>query len=474
MIKKYFPLTILILLSNLFITGLASGQSLDTKKNVVVVLVDDLGWKDLGYAGSSLYYTPHLDELARHATVFTQAYSGHPVCSPSRAAIMTGRNPTRIGITDWIPGSSPKDKPLLGPQIRNELPLEEKTIGEYFKEAGYKTFYAGKWHLGEEPYSLENQGFDINIGGIDKGQPPGGYYVPYKNPKLPDGPPGEYLTDRLTDETIHFIKENQDEQFFAFLSYYTVHTPIQANKEDRPRYDDLSIPDITYKEHEGVSLLYQNNLDYASMVTAMDRNVGKLINSLKDMGLWENTVFLFSSDNGGLSTLIYDWTIPTSNRPLRGGKGWCYEGGIRIPQIIHLPGRSPGISTIETPTVHQDILPTLWEAAGMSNHPFTNIDGQSVLSEKNSSGRVFFWDYPHYHGSGWTPGSAIRKENWKLIHFYETDVVELYDLDSDPGETIDVSHKFPEKTGSLLSELQNQLESNKAQFPKTNPDYKSP
>jgi arylsulfatase A-like enzyme len=470
---KKFSLILFTLIIGLFSTGLVPGQPPDSKRNVVVVLVDDLGWKDLGYAGSSLYYTPHLDELARHATVFTQAYSGHPVCSPSRAAIMTGRNPTRIGITDWIPGSSPTDKPLLGPQIRNELPLEEKTIGEYFKEAGYKTFYAGKWHLGDEPFFPENQGFDINIGGIEKGQPPGGYYVPYENPKLPDGPSGEYLTDRLTDETIHFIKENQKERFFAFLSYYTVHTPIQANKEDRPRYDNLSIPDITYKEHEAVSLLYQNNLDYASMVTAMDRNVGKLISSLKEMGLWENTVFLFSSDNGGLSTLIYDWTIPTSNNPLRGGKGWCYEGGIRIPQILHIPGLSVVSSKNETPTVHQDILPTLWEAAGMQNHPFTNIDGHSVLGEEISSHRVLFWDYPHYHGSGWTPGSAIRKENWKLIHFYETDSVELYNLQSDPEESIDVSRKFPEKAKSLLAELQSQLKSNNAQFPRSNPAFKS-
>lgn len=470
---KKFSLILFTLIIGLFSTGLVPGQPPDSKRNVVVVLVDDLGWKDLGYAGSSLYYTPHLDELARHATVFTQAYSGHPVCSPSRAAIMTGRNPTRIGITDWIPGSSPTDKPLLGPQIRNELPLEEKTIGEYFKEAGYKTFYAGKWHLGDEPFFPENQGFDINIGGIEKGQPPGGYYVPYENPKLPDGPSGEYLTDRLTDETIHFIKENQKERFFAFLSYYTVHTPIQANKEDRPRYDNLSIPDITYKEHEAVSLLYQNNLDYASMVTAMDRNVGKLISSLKEMGLWENTVFLFISDNGGLSTLIYDWTIPTSNNPLRGGKGWCYEGGIRIPQILHIPGLSVVSSKNETPTVHQDILPTLWEAAGMQNHPFTNIDGHSVLGEEISSNRVLFWDYPHYHGSGWTPGSAIRKENWKLIHFYETDSVELYNLQSDPEESIDVSRKFPEKAKSLLAELQSQLKSNNAQFARSNPAFKS-
>src|SRR5680860_167352 len=197
MVKQIIVQTFLILIASIISAQTGRSQSAETK-NVVVVLVDDLGWKDLGYAGSSLYHTPHIDDLASKATVFTQAYSAHPVCSPSRAAIMTGKNPTRVGITDWIPGQSPKDKPLIGTQIKHELPLEETTIAEYFKGAGYKTFYAGKWHLGDEPYSPENQGFDINIGGIDKGSPPGGYYVPYKNPKLPDGPEGEYLTDRLT------------------------------------------------------------------------------------------------------------------------------------------------------------------------------------------------------------------------------------------------------------------------------------
>ncbi|MBY5958802.1 sulfatase [Membranicola marinus] len=469
--KKFFFHLLLILATGSFLPNTMHAQNLDSKKNVVVVLVDDLGWTDVGYAGSALYKTPHLDELASKATVFTQAYSAHPVCSPSRAAIMTGKNPTRLGITDWIPGSAPKDKPLLGPKIRNELPLQEKTIAEYFKEVGYHTFFAGKWHLGGESHGPEHQGFDINIGGIHKGQPPNGYYAPYKNPKLTDGPKGEYLTDRLTEETIGFIRKNKNERFFAFLSYYTVHTPIQASKEDRPDYDSLTIPDVTYPEHDGVSLLYQNNLDYASMVSAMDRNVGKLIQSLKEMGLWENTVFLFTSDNGGLSTLIRDWKIPTSNRPLRAGKGWAYEGGIRIPQIIHRPDQPRMISHTDVPTTHQDLLPLLWSAAGWDPSSLDAMDGYDIFGGIQGTQRLLFWDYPHYHGSGWKPGAALRQGRWKLIHFYESGVVELYDLHSDPGESINVRAKHPDIAAAMFSDLKSLIKSNHGQFPKLNPNY---
>ena len=442
-----------------------------TTKNVVIVLVDDLGWKDLGYSGSALYETPNLDDLARHSMKFTQAYSGHPVCSPSRAAIMTGKSPTRIGITDWIPGQRPKNKPLLTPQIKNELPLEEKTIAEYFKEEGYKTYYAGKWHLGDDDFSPENQGFDINIGGIDKGSPPGGYYVPYKNPKLSDGPEGEYLTDRLTDETINFITDNKEEPFLAFLSFYTVHTPIQASREDRSKYDNLAVPDRSYKEHDATTLLYQNNLDYASMVTAMDRNVGKLIGALKDLGLWETTVFLFTSDNGGLSTLNRSWKIPTSNRPLRAGKGWCYEGGIRVPQLLHVPGNYDAGLTIDIPTVHQDILPMVWSAAGMETVPFNNIDGNNILDKAEGSERTLFWDYPHYHGSGWKPGAAIRKGDWKLIHFYESGVTELYNLASDPEESVDLSDRYTDRTDTMSDQLKDIIKEHNGHFTSTNPDF---
>ncbi len=460
---------VIVLLAGFCITSVYSQSA--SEKNVVIVLVDDLGWKDLGYAGSVLYKTPHLDELAKEATVFTQAYSGHPVCSPSRAAIMTGKNPTRLGITDWIPGQRPDNRPLTSPPIRNELTLEEKTMAEYFQEAGYKTFFAGKWHLGGVGHTPEDQGFEINIGGIDKGSPPGGYYAPYKNSKLPDGPEGEYLTDRLTDETIRFIRQNQNNKFFAFLSFYTVHTPIQASLSDREQYNDLSIPVIKYPEGDGHTLLHQSNLDYASMVSAMDRNVGKLIESLKETGLWENTVFVFTSDNGGLSTLERNRTAPTSNQPLRAGKGWCYEGGIRIPQIIHFPNQSGQPATFDQATVHQDLLPTIWNSAGHDDADLMKIDGVNILRNYDSSNRKLFWDYPHYHGSGWTPGGSVRKGDWKIIYWYEGEELELYNLKEDPLESVDLSEKFPDKANDLKKELDELITENNGQFPKVNPEY---
>lgn len=434
-------------------------------RNVVIILVDDLGWKDVGYAGSVLYHTPHLDSLSKEATVFTQAYSAHPVCSPSRAAIMTGKNPTRLGITDWIPGQRPPDRILQTPHIHNELKLEEKTIAEFFKEVGYRTFFAGKWHLGDEPHTPENQGFDINIGGIDKGSPPGGYYSPYKNDKLPDGPEGEYLTDRLTLETIDFIDKNKDQPFLAFLSYYTVHTPIQPSTNDTMHYEHLAVPTTLHYEHDAYTVLYQSNLEYASMVTAMDRNVGLLIDYLKKQGLWHNTIFVFTSDNGGLSTLERKRPAPTSNHPLRAGKGWCYEGGIRIPQIIHIPETSAENPIVEAPTIHQDILPTVWAAAGIDNPLPTTLDGINIFSESRSQDRMLYWDYPHYHGSGWTPGAAIREGDWKLILYYERDVTELYNLNQDPGETIDLSQRFPDLTQQMRKRLIDLIKNDQGQFP---------
>ena len=442
--------------------------------NVVIVLVDDLGWKDLGHTGSPLYHTPNLDKLATEATVFTQAYSGHPVCSPSRAAIMTGKNPTRLGITDWIPGQRPANRPLTTPGINNELALEEKTIAEYFKDNNYKTFFAGKWHLGEESHGPETQGFDINVGGIDKGSPPGGYYSPYNNPKLEDGPEGEYLPDRLTSETIRFITENKDHSFLAFLSFYTVHTPIQASKEDRPGYEGISIPEVIYPEHEAYSLLYQNNLDYASMITAMDRNVGLLIENLKRLKLWENTIFVFTSDNGGLSTLQWNQAAPTSNLPLRAGKGWCYEGGIRIPQLIYIPEKSSRVPQIDHPTVHQDLLPTVLIETGAESNLPSLIDGKNIFSDRSVENRTLYWDFPHYHGSGWKPGAAIRQGDWKLIFWYENDKTELYNLKTDPGETQDVSQKFPDQTQTLKKLLDTLIDKDGGQRPTANTEYEPP
>lgn len=443
-------------------TNKAEEVAVKPKPNVVFILVDDLGWKDLGCYGSIYYETPNIDALAKISNYFENAYTASPVCSPTRASILTGKYPSTIGITDFIPGNLPKNKKLVGPKIKHHLPLEEITIAEVFKKANYKTFYAGKWHLGGEGYLPENQGFDVNKGGHHRGQPPGGYYSPYKNPKLSDGPKGEYLTDRLTDEAIKFIKENKEHSFFTYLAYYTVHTPIQANttyiekfKKKRLTLKD-SIP-ITLREQEAFTVQNQSNEKYASMVYALDKNVGKLIRTLEELKLMDNTIIVFTSDNGGLSTLQYEGRIsPTSVKPLRGGKGWCYEGGIKVPLLIKTIGETKG-KKIQTPVISTDFFPTLVEMADLNHKPKTKLEGVSLvplLEGKEKLKRdTLFWYYPHYHGSGWTPGAAVRVNDWKLIEFYDKEKFELYHISEDFKEENELSQKYPEKVIELKEAL---------------------
>lgn len=458
------------------------GCKTETTPNIVFILVDDLGWTDLGCYGSEFYETPNIDKLATEGMIFRQAYSANPVCSPTRASIMTGKYPTRVGITDWIPGLDPKDRKLLGPEDRHALPLEEITLAESLKKKGYRTFFAGKWHLGGEGYYPEDQGFDINMGGHEKGSPPGGYYTPYQNPKLSDGPEGEYLTDRLTTESLNFIEANAGDPFFLFLSFYTVHTPIEANQEYITKFrnklemlGDTAISQVS--EHDGMTVINQLNPDYASMVYAMDQNVGRLLNKLDQLGLSDRTLVIFTSDNGGLSTLARDrMTAPTSVRPLRAGKGWCYEGGIRVPLLIRMPGRVLPNSESDIPVISCDFYPTIMEFAGISvaaeKH---DLDGVSLVPVLNGEGKlareVLFWHYPHYHGSAWTPGAAIRVNNWKLIEFYEWDKTELYNLKDDPSENKDLTAEFPDLVNELRSKLRQKQEETSAKFPRKNPEF---
>lgn len=408
--------------------------------------------------------------MAEKGVRFTNAYAANPVCSPTRAAIMTGKHPNRVNITDWIPGDDPKNRPLLGPQDENELALEETTLAEKLKEAGYKTFFAGKWHLGDEGFFPEDQGFDINIGGHHRGSPPGGYYSPYNNPNLTDGPEGEYLTDRLTNESIRFLEQNRENPFLLFLSFYTVHTPIQAAKKHIEKYElkreTLRLDSIPHKkEGEGWTKLVQEDDAYASMVAAMDENVGRLLDALAENGLKKNTWVIFTSDNGGLSTLRRK-NAPTSNGPLRAGKGWCYEGGIRVPLIISGPGlKGPGRMS-EQPAVSMDFFTTILTLAGIKHE---KNDGESllpVLKENEDLQRdELFWHFPHYHGSGWKPGSAIRKGDWKLVVHYENDRIELFNLADDPGELTDISAKNQQKMLELRRLLESRLEETNARFP---------
>ncbi|MDX1639278.1 MAG: sulfatase [Balneolaceae bacterium] len=449
------------------------------KTNVLFILVDDLGWKDLGSYGSSFYDTPNIDRLAADAVRFTDTYAAHPVCSPTRAAIMTGKDPVRVGITDWIPGMPTEraiDPGLVTPEDIHNLPLDEVTMAEAFRQQGYRTFFAGKWHLGEtSDYWPEAQGFDINKGGHHKGSPPGGYYAPYENPELEDGPDGEYLTDRLTEESIRFIEERGEEPFFLFLSFYTVHTPIQGCR----RYDDHyrkkqqklanQVEVETRKEHNGQTRLSQGNPRYAAMVRCMDQNVGRVLDALRERDLYEHTIIVLTSDNGGLSTLPPDrGPAPTAVTPLRAGKGWAYEGGIRVPLIVKAPGLPVG-KVSRQPVTSMDYYPTLLELAGLPLENDQHVDGQSLVpylqNPQKVERRTLVWHYPHYHGSAWRPGSAIRVDKWKLMEFYESGVTELYNLENDLGEQDDLSGKYPEKKEQLRSMMHEYIDTRGGKYP---------
>ncbi|HSM48924.1 MAG TPA: sulfatase, partial [Draconibacterium sp.] len=356
---------------------------------------------------------------------------------------------------------------------RNELALEEITIAEKLKEKGYKTGFIGKWHLGDEGFFPENQGFDINIGGHEKGSPPGGYYSPYKNPKLTDGPEGEYLTDRLTDESIRFFTENKENPFFLYLAYYTVHTPIQAAIKHIEKYElkreQLGLDSVPHQsEGEGWTKLIQDDAAYASMVAAMDENVGRIAEALKEQGLDKNTWIIFTSDNGGLSTLRRK-NAPTNNGPLRAGKGWCYEGGIRVPLIVTGPGVSEKGKVTGQPTVSMDFFTTILSIAGVQHEKNDGENLIHVLVENKRLNRdELFWHFPHYHGSGWKPGSALRKGDWKLVVHYEENKTELFNLAEDLGETTNLSESNREKCTELQKILDKKLSETGAKFPVLN------
>lgn len=455
-----------------FLVQVGAGNAHAEKPNFVFLLVDDLGWMGLGCYGSDFHETPNIDTLAASGVRFTDAYAASPVCSPTRAAIMTGRYPSRVDITDWIPGLVAKQPKLSTPEDRDNLALKETTIAEALKEKGYQTFYAGKWHLGNEGHFPEDQGFDINKGGHDKGSPPGGYYAPFKNPRLEDKPDDHYLTDRLTDESIAFLDQRDESQpFFIYLAYYTVHTPIQGYDQ----YDDyfeakarsLTGNTTPIVEHDGLTHPRQDNAKLAAMTKSLDLSVGRLLKALESRGLDENTVVVFTSDNGGLTTKAAPG--PASVLPLRAGKGWCYEGGIRVPLIIRAPGVSqPGHISKEL-AISMDFFPTILELAGLSKMPRAHQDGISLV-KAIQGGKLnrdtLYWHYPHYHGSTWTPGAAIRSGDWKAIQFYHHEKAELYNLNSDLGETNDLSQSRPEKLQELLVKLEKLQKQSKAKLPR--------
>ncbi len=457
-----------------------------THTNVVFLLVDDLGWTDLGCYGSSFYETPNIDKLAEEGVLFTNAYSVSPVCSPTRASILTGKHPARLNITDWIPGYDPKDRMLLGTEDQHQLPLQEKTIAETFKENGYSTGFFGKWHLGKEGYFPQDQGFDLNIGGHWAGQP-ASYFYPYKNnrkrwdvPNLEGGKEGEYLTDRLTDESLKFLETHKGQPFFLYLAYYTVHTPIQAKSELESKYQRKleKIPEHDgpdYRSEKDVrSKLKQDDPSYAGMVQSLDENVGRIMKKLRELNLIDNTIIVFTSDNGGLSTLSSQREPPTSTLPLRAGKGWLYEGGIRVPLIVRWSGSFDKGKVSSIPVMSTDHYPTLLQMTGISTISLQHLDGRSFLPAlKNETilNDTLVWHFPHYHGSGNRPSSAVRLGKFKLIEWYEDDSYELFDLEKDIEELVNLTDSLPEVTDNLKTILSNWKKEMKAEIPRPNPNY---
>lgn len=466
----------------------------DSKPNFIFILVDDLGWADLGCYGSSFHETPHIDKLAGESLRFTSAYAACPVCSPTRTSIMTGKYPARTGVTDWIAGRQsyspglPCDK-LLAREFELEMKLDEVTIAEALKEGGYRTFFAGKWHMGEDSiYWPENQGFDINKGGWRVGSPRGGYFSPYINPRLESGPEGEHLTDRLTDESLTFLESVGDDPFLLYLSFYTVHTPLQGKPELIEKYEkklesmeldpeEMETTDrewIKYAAPRGrfVERTKQGHPVYASMIETLDTNVGRLMQKLKDMELDQNTIVIFMSDNGGLAT---SEGSPTSNLPLRAGKGWMYEGGIREPMFIKWPGSGSEGSVSDVPVTSTDFYPTMLEMAGLDPKPGQHMDGVSLAPLLSGKGelkeRPIFWHYPHYSNQGGKPGAAIRLGDYKLIEFFDPGLVELYNLAEDVGESKNLAEEMPGKVEELLQLLHGWQEEIGAEGMDPNPEY---
>lgn len=453
--------------------------------NFVFILVDDLGYMDIGaYNPKSFYDTPCVNALAQQGMRFTDAYAACPVCSPTRGSIMTGKYPTRIGITDYINqagGNQPekwrRKTKLLPASYKDRLALDETTLAEALKAAGYATFFAGKWHMGPEGFWPEDQGFDVNKGGIERGGPYGGkrYFSPYGNPRLSDGPPGEHLPDRLARDTVSFIKANRDKPFMAYLSFYSVHTPLMARADLKKKYQEKrksAPPERWGKEGARKVRLVQNHAVYAGMVEAMDQAVGTVMAGLEKMGLAENTVVFFMSDNGGLST---SEGHPTCNLPLRAGKGWLYEGGIREPMIINWPGVTRPGSVCRTPVTSTDFYPTILAMAGLPAKPDQHCDGISLTPLLKGGKRLdrdaLFWHYPHYGNQGGSPGAAIRSGPWKLIEFFEDRRVELYNLSEDIGEKNDLAARMPGKAKALQAQLHAWQKETGALFPKPNPRF---
>ncbi|MFN0087024.1 MAG: sulfatase [Blastocatellia bacterium] len=447
---------------------LASRAQAPRPPNIVLILIDDYGWADTGCYGSTFHRTPNIDRLAARGVRFTDAYAAAPVCSPTRASLMTGKSPARLRLTDWLPGRVDRpDQKMSRPIIEQQLALTETTLAEALKQKGYATAHVGKWHLGGAGFEPERQGFDLNISGDHTGTPRS-YFYPYENssgkmPGLESGREGEYLTDRLTEEAEKFIERSRDKPFFLYLAHYTVHIPLKARADLIAKYQALSQPG---QQH--------HNAIYAAMIESMDDSVGRIARKLEQLKLDDRTIIVFTSDNGGLSVKEGPNTPSTSNAPLRDGKGYLYEGGIRVPLIISGAGKAGSVN--RTPVVSTDLHPTILELAGLRAP--RGLDGVS-LAGMLKTGRApardaLYFHYPHYSNQGGRPGGVIRQGDWKLIEFAEDNHVELYNLRDDIGESRDRSKEMPAKVRAMVKKLMLWRISVGAQMTTPNPNYREP
>ena len=497
----------------------------ERRPNVVFFLVDDLGWRDLGCYGSSFYETPNIDRFAEQSVRFTQAYATCHVCSPTRASIVTGKYPARLGLTDWLSGRREfAFQKLKNAEIHQHLPLEEVTIAEALKQRGYRTAHIGKWHLGEDPFGPLQQGFDIQIPRWNKGWPKAGYHAPFKFDGL-DSAPGEYLTDRLTDEAEKFIESSKDEPFFLYMSHFAVHDPIQGRADLVQKYeakldkrtpptgpvfilegnpDSLNplssealaariakpawsgyrvLPDRTVKIKQ-----HQDNVQFAAMVESVDESLGRLLAKLKSLKLDDNTIVILFSDNGGMSGGNFgnpnrvipsnrlDLAYSTSNLPLRGAKGWLYEGGIREPLIVHWPHKGLRGKVCEVPVISTDFYPSILEMVGAPLMPKQHADGVSIAPLVQGKGELdraaIFWHFPHYSNHGMqSPGGAVRAGDFKLLEYFENNTVQLFNVRDDIGEQYDLASTNPEKVAELRTMLHEWRKNVSARMMPPNPNY---
>ena len=480
----------------------------DKPPNIVFFLVDDMGWRDVGCFGSTFYETPNIDRFAKQGVRFTNAYAACHVCSPTRASLMTGKYPARLGLTDWLSGRGDFEfQRLLSAEKLQALPSEEVTLAEALKEHGYRTGIFGKWHLGDGKAGPTSQGFDVQVPQWNGCCPEGGYHPPYrmKGLKIP-GEKDEYVTDRLTDMALEFMGQSNDKPFFVYLSHFAVHDPIEGRQDLVNKYRDkraklpplngpafvlegnpddkqpLSRDQLTklmaQPSHRSHKVLpqrtikikqRQDNVEFAAMVESVDESLGRVLGKLEELGQADNTIVVFYSDNGGMSAGNFgnpkrvvaddklDVAYATSNLPLRGAKGWLYEGGIRVPMIVKWPGKGKTGAVCDEPVISADFYPTLLEMAGLPAKPKQHVDGVSFAAAVKGDPferKAIYWHFPHYSNHGMqSPGGAIRLGDYKLLDYFENGSVQLFNLKADLGEQNDLSRTEPKKAAELHAML---------------------